>query len=452
MKPLQLRWLMPALILTLFALPGRVAAQFSLDAQLRTRAELRDGQGAPLPQQSAPAFFISQRTRLNAGYNREKIKIGVSVQDVRVWGQDVSTINRTTTEANNGLMLHEAWAEIGLSDTASKSQFAIKVGRQELIYDDQRVIGNLDWLQQARRHDAVLLKFNRLAHTIHAGFAFNQNRENAAGTVYNAAAPWYAANTNGGSMYKSFEFIHYDTKHKQGTVSLLFFADQFSKYHTDQQNAAKVWDRGSWTRITAGTHLTYKFSKTDLTASAYYQTGKNADGKNLSATLFSISALQTVTTKFSAGPGFDYTSGGVSATESNAFDPLYGTPHKFWGYMDYFYAGSGFGNRGLINYYLKSRYKAGKSVLLALDLHHFSSASAVKNAAREKVARKFGKEIDFVATHTVSKVFSVEAGYSHFFSSPALTGPGVKNISNPGNNSNWAYLMLNIRPALIFIK
>ncbi|WP_315822863.1 hypothetical protein [Paraflavitalea speifideaquila] len=40
------------------------------------------------------------------------MKFGLTVQDVRVWGQDVSTINRTTTQDNNGFMLHEAWAEI----------------------------------------------------------------------------------------------------------------------------------------------------------------------------------------------------------------------------------------------------------------------------------------------------------------------------------------------------
>src|SRR3712207_7983172 len=30
--------------------------------------------------------------------------------------------------------------------------FGFKIGRQELLYDDSRLLGNLDWLQQARRH------------------------------------------------------------------------------------------------------------------------------------------------------------------------------------------------------------------------------------------------------------------------------------------------------------
>ena len=106
-------------------------SQFSLSAQIRTRSELRDGQGAPLPKGADPSFFVSQRTRLNGLFNMYRLKIGLSIQDVRVWGQDVSTINRTTSQDNNGLMLHEAWAEILLSDTANKkSSFNLKIDRQ----------------------------------------------------------------------------------------------------------------------------------------------------------------------------------------------------------------------------------------------------------------------------------------------------------------------------------
>ncbi|MBC8015594.1 MAG: hypothetical protein H7X79_07620 [Sporomusaceae bacterium] len=34
---------------------------------------------------------------------------------------------------------------------------AIKIGQQEIIYDDSRLSGNLDWLQP-RRHDAIVVK------------------------------------------------------------------------------------------------------------------------------------------------------------------------------------------------------------------------------------------------------------------------------------------------------
>ncbi len=34
--------------------------------------------------------------------------------------------------------------------------------------------------------------------------------------------------------------------------------------------------------------------------------------------------------------------------------------------MDYFYVADGFGNNGLVNYYLKSRFKAGENLLVML--------------------------------------------------------------------------------------
>src|SRR5690349_11165570 len=98
----------------------RSEAQLNLGGQLRTRTEYRDGQGAPLPESANPACFTSQRTRLWLTYSTYRIKLGLTAQDVRVWGQDVSTINKTTTQDNNALMLHEAWAEILLTDTTSK--------------------------------------------------------------------------------------------------------------------------------------------------------------------------------------------------------------------------------------------------------------------------------------------------------------------------------------------
>lgn len=429
------------------------SAQLTVSAQLRTRTEYRDGLGAPLPKDANPALFTSQRTRLSAGFSTYRLKLGIAIQDVRVWGQDGSTINRTTTQDNNGLMLHEAWAEIGLTDTSNKRySMALKLGRQEIIYDDERLMGNLDWPQPARRHDAALLQFNSNRWMVHAGFAFNQNKENVSDTKYNPTpAGNYAANTNGGSMYKSFEYLYADRKYEQGNVSFIFFSDQFSKYHNDMANdvPVKVWDDGTWTRFTTGFYTTNNFNKINFSASAYYQFGENASGEKLSAALLSANAFYKVNKKFSVGPGIDYTTGGSTGNKSNAFDPLYGTPHKFWGLMDYFYAGSGFGNKGLIDYYLKAKYTASSSFAFTAGVHQFNSSSPVYNNNDNLMNRNFGTEADVNATYTLTKIISFEAGYSHFFSTASLASPGVKNITNAQSNNNWAYLMIKIQPSFI---
>jgi hypothetical protein len=437
----------PSTLLMFCASAVRTNAQLSVGAQLRTRTELRDGQGSPLPKGAPPAFFTSQRTRLNVGYNMYRLKLGLALQDVRVWGQDGSMINRTTTAENNGVMFHEAWAEMLLTDTILKNKFlSLKIGRQELVYDDQRLLGNLDWLQQGRRHDAAVLKYETVLWMLHLGAAFNQNKENQSGTIYNSTpAGNYTSSTNGGNMYKSMQYLYAAKKLKKGTASFLFFVDQFSKYHMDSANnsAVKTFEQGSWGRATTGFYINNQFNKTGVTASAYYQFGKTATSQKLSAVLLSAAINYTVSKKFNAAAGIDYTSGGSNGSTSNTFDPLYGTPHKFWGLMDYFYAASPFGKGGLTNYYIKTKYKPSDKFLLATDLHQFNSATSLGTGDNTK---NLGQEIDIVGSYTLTKQIGIEAGYGHFFATPLLTSPAVKNVPNAKSNANWAYVMINIKP------
>lgn len=438
-------------IVAIFACTGIIGhTQLTITAQLRTRSELRDGQGTPLPKGASMAFFTSQRTRLSLLYSMYRLKFGITAQDVRVWGQDVSTINRTTTQDNNGLILHEAWAELLLSDTTLKDKaFSVKVGRQELVYDDQRLIGNLDWLQQARRHDAVVFKYETTKWMLHLAAAFNQNKENAAGTVYNSAPPGnYTASTNGGSMYKSMQFFYAGRKLKSGTASFLFFTDQFSQYRMDSINV-KTYKSGTWVRATTGFYLNNTFGKANVSAAAYYQFGQTAAGQNVSAALFSAGLQYNISKQFSAGPGIDYTTGGTSGSTSNVFDPLYGTPHKFWGLMDYYYAASAFGKSGLTDYYIKSRYKASDKFWLTADLHQFSSAARVINTTNPAGTKKsFGQEVDVIASYSLTKQVTFEGGYGHYFSTALLTSSTVKNVANAKTGANWAYISLNIKPEL----
>lgn len=438
-------------LLSAIAIHQTSTAQLTVAAQLRTRTELRDGQGAPLPENAPAAIFTSQRTRLGLLYNTYRIKLGLTIQDARVWGQDVSTINKTTTADNNGLMLHEAWAEILLTDTTLKNQsLSFKVGRQELVYDDQRLIGNLDWLQQARRHDAGVLKYERNKWMLHVGVAFNQNKENASGTIYNPVPPGnYTASTNGGAMYKSFEFLYAGRKLQKGNASFLLFSDQFSKYHTD--STTKVYQAGTWSRLTTGFYFNNQYGKIGTTASAYYQFGKNSNGQQLSAGLLSGFVQYYLTKSFSAGAGIDYTTGGSNGKTSNSFDPLYGTPHKFWGLMDYFYAASPFGKGGLTDYYIKTKLKPSDKYWLTADVHQFSSAaSVIVPGAADNKKKSFGQEIDITGTYNITKQISLEGGYSHFFSTALLTSPNVKNVPNAKSSANWAYVMINIKPEFLF--
>jgi hypothetical protein len=432
-------------------------AQLTVSGQIRTRSELRDGQGTPSTD-TIPAFFTSQRTRVNIGYSAYRIKFYASIQDVRVWGQDASSINRVSLDSYDGFMMHEGWAEISLVDTGKVvKNFSLKIGRQELVYDDVRLLGNLDWLQQARRHDAVLLKFDHNGWTAHLGTAFNQNAERKANHIYNGVPTGYPASTNGmSSLYKSMQFLYIAKKLHFGNASFLAFKDDFSKFSFGKADSLKktpIYAKGVWSRFTIGGNLFgTAFRKLNFALSAFYQGGKYREGTALNEYLLSASGLYAVGRKLSVGPGVDYTTGNNGSDPSKKFqrfDPLYGTPHKFWGYMDYFYVADGFGANGLMDYYMKARYKVKDNLLLAGDVHRFVLPTAVTGKDGVALEKGLGTEIDMVLTYNMTKAITIEGGYSRMFSTETMSTAKVKNVKNASENSNWAYVMVSIKPEFI---
>ncbi len=454
---------LPVFLILFWLMPEHGAlAQLSISGQIRTRTEYRDGQGTPVSEDASPGVFTSQRSRLNVGYSGYRFKIFTSLQDVRVWGQDASMINRTTIDSYDGLMLHEAWGEISLVDTGKVvKNFSVKIGRQELVYDDVRLLGNLDWLQQARRHDAVVFKFDHNGWTAHAGAAYNQNTERKTGSAYVGTVPagapaGYGITTNGlGAMYKSMQFLYVARKLHFGNASFLFFKDDFSRFTVDpaDPNKTPVYEKGVWSRYTFGVNVFgTALRKITFGLSAFSQKGNFREGTSLDEYLLSANALYAVGRKFSFGPGVDLTSGN-SNTPFKRFDPLYGTPHKFWGYMDYFYVADGFGaSNGLLNYYLKARYKAKDNLILSVDAHKFRLPHKITNQDGQSIEKSLGTEIDLILAYNMTKAITLEAGYSVMEATDTMLSPKVKNVPNADRTSTWGYLMINIKPGELIVK
>lgn len=509
------------LLLSFCLLANSLKSQFSFTGQLRTRTEFRSGLGNLAPKDSDPAFFTSQRTRLNLKYKWDRINFGVSVQDIRVWGQDASSISLAD---GNRLMLHEGWAEIQLlnkkdsvANPVTNDNLSIKVGRQELAYDDVRLIGNLDWLQQARRHDMVLLKSFHKGWQADLGFAFNQNTDafgntgtgyvpgNIPSTVKNSlgesvitpsglvplspagnannnssrtGAPVFLnpAGTNAASQqYKSFTSLYISKKIVNTKFSALFFNDNFGKYKLDsvgsdskgyvygrrfsKSGSGDVYDYlGTSHRFTYGLMIGHNFLKFSgkqdfsLQAAYYRQSGEDRDGYALSAYHYTIAATYK-RGKMSITPGYDVLSGNSSSKNSgknNRFDPLYGTPHKHWGYMDYFYVGTGSPAGGLNNAYIKSNYAAGKFNLQA-DLHYFRLNKDMWKADKTLLDKDLGTELDLTIGYSLNKITTIDVGYSimkatssmAFAKAQVTTDEAAAGFRKTGH---WAYVMINIRP------
>jgi len=123
--------------------------------------------------------------------------------------------------------------------------------------------------------------------------------------------------------------------------------------------------------------------------------------------------------------------------------------------MDYFYVADGFGANGLIDYYLKGRFKAKDNLTLSLDAHQFVLPSAVMGLDGNLMAKSLGTELDFVFNYGLSKVINIEGGYSTMFATSTMLSPRVKgtakiNDTTASKTADWAYLMISIKPEFLF--
>lgn len=401
-------------------------AQMTLTGELRPRTEYRHGYRTLIDSTQEAAIFTSQRTRLNFGYSAEKFKTGVVLQDVRIWG------SQSQQNVADGLTsIHEAWGEYWFN-----KNFGVKSGRQEIAYDDERILGSVGWAQQGRSHDAFILKYQDSTCMVHFGSAYNQNAESSVATSYTVT-----------SSYKELYYLWLNKKVKSFSGSLLALANGM------QSPVAVNSTRFSGT---VGTHLEYKKDALIAGGRFYYQTGVDGAKKDVQATMIGVDVAYTLRKKFTIALGTELLSGQSQTDTTKAykdvthyFNPLYGTGHKFNGFIDYFYAGSGHGNVGLTDAYLKLKYKAEKW-WVGLDVHQFMAGADILDKKELSTSGKYtamnsslGTEIDLTYVYNFNANFSATFGYSHMIA--AETMEAVKG-GKYDETQNWAYLMLTFKP------
>jgi len=427
-------------------LPGKL----TISGQIRPRFEFRNGFKRPIREGDEAAAFIEQRSRINAHYKQDKFNIKLSLQDVRIWG-DVGQINKS----DNLFSAHEAYGE-----WTPNKHVALKIGRQELVYDDHRILGNLGWAAQGRSHDAVkfVYKDSDTTWEIHGAVTYNQdsNVPEPAKIQTPTAGDFNGGNSNEGfaitqgifSNPLSTQFVWFKTSlGKVGKITFLALNDIV------QKSAAK----GNTARLTVGTNPTLKFGKIKLAGSFYAQTGAIDTDADVSGILGSLTATYTGGKKVIPSIGFDYVSGDdTSSTDVNeAFNPLYGTHHKFYGYQDFFYVGSGHGNRGLIDIFAKSVFKFGKPGKLVAHAHAFLSASENFNAltfdgteASLEESRFFGGELDLVYVKSLAKGVTLKLGTSFFLAADGINsvkGTPIVDGDFTDEFNNWSWAMIDFK-------
>lgn len=397
-------------------------AQFTLDGEFRPRTEYRNGFGSIIPDAADPGFGISTRSRLNAGYNTEAYKFYLSLQDVMVWGENRQIL---PYDQNNSFAIFQAWAEIALG-----KGWSTKLGRQVISYDDQRIFGGLDWAQQGRNHDAALLKYSKGKFLMDVGLAFNQDYSNPTG--FQSMSTAY--NTSGFFSYKTMQYVYLKQAWENFTGSFLALNTGFQKF--DTSNAPD----GVNSIQTIGTHLNYKKGSFGAAANAFLQMGDNVDG----AYLASLDLTYKASEKVGLGAGVEIISGNDGTTpDTEAFFPLYGTNHKFNGFMDYFYVGNHANNIGLVDVHLSANFKLGEKSSLMVKALNFSGAEELPSGEKS-----LGTELDLVFKKAFNG-YALVMGYSQLFPSDGMYE--LKGVSEAAaaDMQNWAWAMLVIKPKFL---
>ena len=400
-----------------------------LDVNFLSRGELRYG-GLPEvgDETDDHARFAVGRTRLILGYERPHLEAHVTAQHSGVWGQDGS------------FSLYETWFKL----KANNGLFA-QVGRQELNYDDERILGGNDWSVASNSHDALRMGYEGHGHKLHLILAYNQRSQNInGGSTYRT--------DDGTHPYKSMvaAWYHYDwTKIPLG-ASLLFLN---LGVQNQQEENPKTESQQS-----LGLFVNYHPERWNVEAAYYRQMGKDEFHIPIKAWMASLKLDYIPSSQWKLTAGYDYLSGDDNPVipkigemgmalhkQVNGFTTLYGSHHQFYGAMEFFYLSGYYGGYtpGLQNIYFGINYKPITSLSLNAAYHYMRTASKIDEASPS-----LGHEWELSAGYTIIKDVKLSAGYTYMHGTSTLER--LQRIEGK-NKLHWGWLMLTVNPT-IFTK
>lgn len=409
------------LILLLIVSTTATYAQLKVEAQFRTRGEIRDGYQKLAAEGATPTVLISQRSRFTLSYETEDFKLRFSPQDVRIWGDE---------EIGNlgGVNGNKASIDMfeGFVDVRIGNQSWLAIGRQQLVYDNEYILAARNWNQRGISSDAVLYKYAKNDWKIHIAGSWNSLKETSSDNFYPT------------NRWKSLNFIWINKDAGNGvSTSFLHLASGVTE--TETTNTLHF-------RQTSGFYTNIKKGDFAFQGNAYYQYGRNQQGKNVSAYLL-VGDASIKAGNLTPGIGIAYLSGnnktGAEQKTDKLFDYIYGGRHRNFGYIDYFRTFSSDTKQGgLADYYFYLDYKFNDKLSIRNIGHYFQLAQTNPLTPSGK---NLGYENDLVLKYRFSKIGALESGYS--FVLPTENLKELQGIEKT-KFSQFFYLMLTFTPTI----
>lgn len=396
--------------------------EFRVGLEFRPRTEFRNGYRQLRNDTTRAAFFTDQRSRLTITYLRPGFMFHTSVQDVRIWGE------RDTRSTNGTLQVYEAFVETKLT-----KEFAVRIGRQKIMYDNQRLFAQNNWRQSGGAHDAIRFVYAKNKLSTELLGAFNQNQERFSGTTYNPDFKNYKVLLTHFLLWQLSERL---------SITTLNVMDGYQQPKTTSK------------RFTSGGRITLDHNRMNLTLAAYYQYGKNTDNIKLQAYYLQPEIQYTASSSLLFRLGAEVFSGnnGKSSTTgiSYSFDALYGVNHRFLGSMDYFTRfPADFNNAGIIAPYFFTFYNLTKKLTLRSDEHlFFTQNNFVYNG--QVIPSYLGFENDLLFIYKPGKTTEIQLGFSYALVTQSMTY--IKGSGDPKLFNTWAFLMITFQPELFSLK
>jgi hypothetical protein len=409
----------------------QVFAQPEFSAELRLRPEYRNGYKQLPDSGSGPAVFMSQRTRLACLFEKDAYKVFISIQDVRVWGDEQKYSSTGITGDDASIDVKEAWLEWNFY-----KYFSLKAGRQEFKYSDQRLLGARNWNQSGMSYDALLFSYKNNIR-VDVGISYNNDKEPVFLEGYNR------------DKIKTLDFL-YLSKDLNDKIKL-------EGLYVLSGVQSPVEPRNTYVRHTMGGLAELDQDLLFLNGSAYYQAGINKNGDKVSAWLLNGNiGMKSEPVELTAG--FDIISGQDQGSPDSSyikkdhrFDNLYGARHSYNGDMDYFSnLNTSTDGGGLIDLYVSGKYLVQKNFSVKIAYHYFRLQSDIILADEppeptDPENRYLASEIDLTMTCKLHQDIDLVAGYSFLKGSRTLHR--IQDVSYPPDrNAQWGWIMLTVKP------
>ncbi len=489
-----------AITVTAFFVGTMIAQAASVEwgGELRPRFEYNEqsafnATGAPTPNQDTQQsgdYFVSSRIRLHAKADiLPDTSAFIQLQSVRTWGNDLggSAAGANGGSGNAAFSANDGDASIGVHQAYfTLKNFAtlpadLKVGRQEVVLDGHRILGNTGWTQGAQTHDAVRLTHAEGNHTL--SYVYSLANEGSRGTAIGSSpnddedieVHVFYANMQGilgGGL--SLCFVSLDDDCSTGATTAGVCANTTTNVVDNNIYTVGARQAGQLFGLDYRGEFYYQFGDAEGDAGS---TNRTAAGTPYSGTLGATGGLldtdrsaymfgvrlgkkfNNVMWKPSLTLWYDYLSGTSDADardgDYKTFNTLFDTGHKFYGFMDLFLSnvGGGTARLGLVDYAIKTSIQPAKDWKVKADFHYFTTAESIGvntnlsgSDARNQDGNELGSEIDLTLVHKYNANTTISAGYSKFWQEEGFElVNGAASSTSTVSPADWAYLMFDVK-------